>query len=355
MTKKFQEKYVPKSLSAKDKKQQIKELSKSVKQYKKNKYHTRKKVKSFKSKPSSHIENAKQMYGIDKMTVTDGLARKTQCSKKGLRQIIKKGEGAYYSSGSRPNQTAQSWGIARLASAITGGPSSKVDLHILEKECKSNSKALKLAKKFIKQKQSGGATTKTKKPIRKRLKNKTITFSDYPDFTPNITPKEMFQLGSFGGTYWRPIYSSITKKKYKNQHKQYPASWWKGLDEKTQLTSSKCDVSLNKYGVAVGTSLDFWEKKGWITEHHPYGWVQWYCDFYQGKRCSDDKRQISRWKRLAGPKGRFMRFLVTLLLKKNVKWNNMSISPKIRQVLLHWGYQLTKKDFDNEIKRRKKK
>ena len=62
----------------------------------------------------------------------------------------------------------------------------------------------------MKKKQSGGSVN-TKKPTRKRLKNKTITFSDYPDFTPNLTPKEMFQLGSFGGTYWRPIYSSVTK------------------------------------------------------------------------------------------------------------------------------------------------
>ena len=118
-------------------------------------------------------------------------------------------------------------------------------------------------------------------------------------------------------------------------------------------TSSKCDVSLNKYGVAVGTSLQFWEGKGWITKHHPYGWVQWYCDFYQGKRSPDDERQISRWKKLAGPKGRFFRFLVTLILKKKGKWNDHTISPKIRQVLQHWAYQLTKQNFDKEVKRRK--
>ena len=40
---------------------------------------------------------------------------------------MKKGQGAYYSSGSRPNQSAHSWGYARLASAITGGKSAAVD------------------------------------------------------------------------------------------------------------------------------------------------------------------------------------------------------------------------------------
>ena len=81
------------------------------------------------------------------MKVNRELVKKTKCSRKGLRKIVNKGMGAYYSSGSRPNQTAESWGIARLGSAITGGPSSMVDYHILEKECKNDSIALKMAKK----------------------------------------------------------------------------------------------------------------------------------------------------------------------------------------------------------------
>ena len=186
-------------------------------------------------------------------------------------------------------------------------------------------------------------------------KNKTqkikIKFKDYPDFHPNLTPREMFMLGSFGGTYWRPIKSGVTGKSYKNEHVKYPKSWWKCIPE-AHLTSDKCDVSINKYKVSVGTSLEFWESKNWINKLHPYGWVQWYCDFYQGKRCPDDERQIQRWKNLAGPKGRFMRFLVTQIIKKGAKWNDETISPKIRQVLQHWGYKLTNADYNNEIKRR---
>ena len=112
------QRYIPKHLSKKDKNTIRKELKKSRKQYKKNKYHTRKRVKSFKSKTSSHILNARKMYKTQKIAPTRELARKTGCSLKGLKAIEKKGMGAYYSSGSRPNQTAQSWGRARLASAI---------------------------------------------------------------------------------------------------------------------------------------------------------------------------------------------------------------------------------------------
>ena len=80
------------------------------------------------------------------MKLNNFLSKQTGCSLKGLKQIYKKGQGAYYSSGSRPNQTADSWAYARVASSITGGKSSKVDYHILEKTCKKGSKALKLAK-----------------------------------------------------------------------------------------------------------------------------------------------------------------------------------------------------------------
>ena len=48
-----------------------------------------------------------------------------------------------------------------------------------------------------------------------------ITFSDFPQFRPNISPEEMFSLGVFGGTYWRPIYSSVLGKLLKNRHKKY--------------------------------------------------------------------------------------------------------------------------------------
>ena len=261
-----------------------------------------------------------------------------------LKDIVSKGEGAYYSSGSRPNQTAKSWGYARLASSITGGNASVVDMHILEKECSNNSKALKLAKNKsklkkpkVKKVQIGGSKTKPKMA---------------PGFTPNLTPRQMFLLGSFGGTYWRPIYSSVTDTNYENIHKQYPKSWWKSIPEEN-LSSTKYDKNKNKYKVKVGTTLSFWEGKNWITKYNPYGWVHWYCDYYNGKRSPDDERQINRWKALAGPNGRFRKWLVTMILKKNGKWDDFTISPKIRQTLQHWGYKLTKKDFDNEVKNRK--
>jgi hypothetical protein len=118
--------------------------------YKNKKYFTRKKVASFKNKKSSHIQNAERIYGVKTVVPSQELARKTGCSLNALNQIVKKGEGAYYSSGSRPNQTARSWGLARLASSVTGGNAAIVDFHILKDGCDHKKKAYILANKRMK-------------------------------------------------------------------------------------------------------------------------------------------------------------------------------------------------------------
>jgi len=122
-------------------------IKKSRKMYKKGKYYTRKPVKSYKSKTSSHILKARRIYKIHDIKPSKELAVKTGCSLNTLKKIVNKGQGAYYSSGSRPNQSGKSWGYARLASSITSGKAAAVDYKLLEQGCKNNSKALKLAKK----------------------------------------------------------------------------------------------------------------------------------------------------------------------------------------------------------------
>jgi hypothetical protein len=143
---KINARYIPKNLSKKDKKKQLFMLLKSRNLYKKGKYFTRKKVKSFPQKKSNHILNAEKIYNVDKIDATKELSYKTGCTINTLKEIIRKGEGAYYSSGSRPNQTSQSWGKARLASAISGGKASLVDFYLLKKGCKNTSKVFKYAR-----------------------------------------------------------------------------------------------------------------------------------------------------------------------------------------------------------------
>jgi hypothetical protein len=157
--------YLPKKLTKKDKNKQFKMLLKSKKMYKKHKYYTRKNVKSYVNKKSNHILNAIKIYNIKNITPNKELAQKTGCKLSSLKEIVKKGEGAYYSSGSRPNQTPQSWGLARLASSLTSGKSAAVDYDIIEKGCDHKKKAFILAKKSKKKYKYGHS--KTKKTILK--------------------------------------------------------------------------------------------------------------------------------------------------------------------------------------------
>lgn len=168
--------------------------------------------------------------------------------------------------------------------------------------------------------------------------------NEYPDFRPNLTPYEIFDLGSFGGTYWRPIYSQVTGKNHKNQHKKY--DWGDIPEDWLSRPWDEYDKTINKYGVEVGTTLEFWEEKNWIDPSQPYGWVAWYTAFYNGKRSNDDERQIDRWKKTAGPKSRFRKNLINQIHRKRTDYNDYSVSPKIRQTLQHWAYKLTRKDSE---------
>jgi hypothetical protein len=152
--------YLPKRLTRKDKSKQIRMLMMSRRLYKKNKYYTRKEVPSYKSKTSNHIVDARRIYKISNVGPSKELASKTGCTLSALNKIVSKGEGAYFSSGSRPNQTAHSWGIARLASSITGGKSAAVDYKIIENGCNHKKRAFILANRAKKVYKYGHSSTK---------------------------------------------------------------------------------------------------------------------------------------------------------------------------------------------------
>ena len=101
------------------------------------------------------------------------------------------------------------------------------------------------------------------------------------DFGSNETPVEMIKKGSFGGTYFRDIYSSINGKWYKNSWREFDVL--ENMDQK-YYCSDYCDVSVNKYGVKCGTSLRFWKNKGLVNKKDPYGWFQWYFRYWLGRK-----------------------------------------------------------------------
>ena len=107
-----------------------------------NKTDRTKQIKSIfegKIRPSTSAPEKRSQYIIRfdnkyKKKITDKeFIHKNIITKTGQQQIIKKGIGAYFSSGSRPNQTPMSWALARLASVIMNGPARKVDKTIYDK------------------------------------------------------------------------------------------------------------------------------------------------------------------------------------------------------------------------------
>ena len=172
----------------------------------------------------------------------------------------------------------------------------------------------------------------------------------------------MFKMGAFGGTYWRPIYSTITKSNHSRRHLKYD---WGDINIDTHLTRpcKDYDISLNKYKVKVGVDvnnecgLPYWESMdGWIRKPHPYGWVEWWCDVHTGGMNSKDYNdyQVDRWMGIVGPKGRFRNWLYSKLMKEGYDTDTQHIR-KLKQICLHWGYKPNKRDFNKYVQYKKQK
>jgi len=132
-------------------------------------------------------------------------------------------------------------------------------------------------------------------------------------FLPELTPKQMLELGVFGGKYMTDCRA------------EFPADWF----ERARLCHQRHDPDLNYFRVNASKPLWYWRSKGWIYAEDPRGWFQWYCRYYMGRRCPDDERQIRRW--LA------MRRHIAQI-KRNCLAGDLDCRPKQRQALLHWAY-----------------
>ena len=146
------------------------------------------------------------------------------------------------------------------------------------------------------------------------------------DFGANKTPVEVTKESAFGGTFFRDIYSGVNEKWYRKSWKELVQL--EDIDQKYYCLSYY-DVSVNKYGVKSETPLRFWENNGWINPIDPYGWFQWYFRYWLDRRSSDDERQINRWKRIVS---KFKGKLVQIIKEVNGKFDDYSVSPKIRQI-----------------------
>ncbi|QDZ22421.1 hypothetical protein HOP50_07g49610 [Chloropicon primus] len=182
-----------------------------------------------------------------------------------------------------------------------------------------------------------------------------LVFHDHPEFRPNLSPQQMIASGVFGGCYFHPKGGKKGVKYPKGipasmlSHKEYPREWFAGLPAAMYI-SRRYEIATNKYKVKAGQDQAYWEEKGWIHPLDPRGWFQWYTRFFQGRRTEDDQRQISRWRGVTGAKGRWKRFLLNKIVNANAALDDTSVSPVVRQTLLHWAYEVTERDLERHLK-----
>ncbi len=134
------------------------------------------------------------------------------------------------------------------------------------------------------------------------------------DFNPDLTPKQMLELGVFGGKYMTDC------------REEFPISWFK----KAKLSPEFKNINLNYFKIDASLPLKQWQDKGWLFSEDPRGWFQWYCRYFMGRRLPDiDIKQIKRWKSIRRHIG---------AIKKNCKVKDLNCRKKQRQALLHWAY-----------------
>jgi len=139
----------------------------------------------------------------------------------------------------------------------------------------------------------------------------------HPGFKPDLTPRQMLEMGVFGGKYMTDC------------RDEFPSDWF----ENAKLSPERRNPKLNFFGVDASKPLSYWVEKGWIWPNDPRGWFQWYCRYYMGRRCADDERQIGRWKAMT-------RHIAQI--RKNCVRGDLLCRPRQRQALLHWAYDSRK-------------
>lgn len=248
------------------------------------------------------------------------------------------------------NEDITSRPISLPRSAAKGGKKSAKDIAIVE-EVESL-----VPFKDIEEIKTGWTSWKPTVGLPERDESNVFHFDDFEDFAPNKSPEEMIREGCFGGSYYRPLRSrKLGIVVQDDWQEDLPSEWISGLNVESHLTNPDYDPAINKFKVACGQSIEEWEAAGWIShEHDVRGWFQWYIRFFRGRRCEDDARQVSRWKKCVGETGRWRRMLLKKYMQSGVREvfddgeedDPVEVSPVMHQTCHHWAFEVRQEVLD---------
>lgn len=138
-----------------------------------------------------------------------------------------------------------------------------------------------------------------------------------PIFHPEVTPKEMLEMGVFWGKYMTDCRDEFPSDRFTH----------------AKLSPDKRDPKLNFFKVNASLSLHEREEKWRIHPDDPRGRFQRYCRYYMGRRGEDDERQIKRRKAMTRH---------TKAIKNNCYPLDRECRKRQRQAVLHRAYDARK-------------
>ncbi|KAK4047413.1 hypothetical protein OIV83_005460 [Microbotryomycetes sp. JL201] len=177
-------------------------------------------------------------------------------------------------------------------------------------------------------------------------------FDGHPSFLPNLSPEEVIRQGSFGGGYFRPVFSKFSKREVHDDWEDLPREWYTGLEVSEYLTREEGqETQVNKWKVKVGQSYEEWEKAGWIRQDGSNGIVdsseavvsrtKMNAGRWEWKMEEDLLRQMleTEIRRVISGETDAASFFDDRPVAVEIERDEEPASKGIRQTLNHWAYE----------------
>lgn len=153
-------------------------------------------------------------------------------------------------------------------------------------------------------------------------------FLTLPGFNPHYTPREILELGVFGGTYFS---------KYRSQQ-GLPKELFEGLPIE-KYDAASFDVNNNYFQVNADQRRRDFNMPNEFRMIDPFGWFQWYCNFFYGRKTGADVHRSAQWK----DELQTIMFYINKACELQEKpLTDLTVEPVWRQQALNFGWDSTK-------------
>jgi len=158
-----------------------------------------------------------------------------------------------------------------------------------------------------------------------------LKFSNLPLFQPHYTPREILELGVFGGAYFFRLSS----------RKDIPPVLFEGLP-RNKYSNDLADNSINYFQVDTYNRRRDYKIPFELKMRDPGGWFQWYSKFFYGR--TDNNRDSYRLEQWIDELQTIMFYIKKTCQQQGKPLTDLTVEPGWRQQALQFGWDSTK-DF----------